>query len=398
MSSESNKETKKTTEKRERNSNIELLRIICAVMVIVFHTVAGYGIVNAANTAPTAATCIILRFFSVFSIVAVNIFILISGYFMINDDRRKIGKAITLFAVCIAYKALPYLVVVAYQGIFLGQSTFSISELLYNLFPRSYFVYLYCALYILSPYINRALRSLTKKGHLRLIIISLCLFSVWSTGINIYMKASGNTDLIEISFVGYSGTDYGFTLIVFVMMYIIGAYIGRFGLNIGGLSDRVQKYIFLGAYVIISCVTSGLCLALPSIAQTSSILGYDSIFVVFAAVALFAAFLKMKPRHVAPINFLAKSTFGVYLLHAFVLERIVVRTAEKLFGVESLFNGSPAIALVAFLAIVLLAYIFSAALDTVARFIFSPVTKRWKKTRLYNADITAVKENNGEGE
>lgn len=378
--------------KKERNSNIELLRIICAVMVIMFHTAAGYGIVNAALTAPTVANWYFIRFLSVFSIGAVDIFILISGYFLVNDDRRKIGKAITLFAVCIAYKVLPYLVLTMYQKLVVGIDTFSVSELLYNLFPRSYFIYLYCALYLLSPYINKALRSLSQKGHLRLVIITLCLFSVWSTGINIYMHASGNTDLIEISFVGYSGTDYGFTIVTFVMLYIIGGYIGRFGLDIGNLSDRAQKYIFLAAYVLISCVTSVMCLVVPNVAQTSSLLGYDSVFVVAAAIALFAAFLKMKPRGVKFINFLAKSTFGVYLLHEFVLKNFAVRTAEKLFGVEKLFGGNPAVALIAFLAIVLVAYIVSAVIDTAARFAFSPVTKLWKKTRLYNADVTAVKE------
>lgn len=386
------KENEKITAKKERNSNIELLRIICAVMVIIFHTASGYGIVNAANTAPTVANWLIIRFLSVFSIVAVDVFILISGYFMINDDRRKIGKAITLFAVCAAYKAVPYLVLTAYQGIVLGNNAFSISTFFYNLFPRSYFIYFYCALYILSPYINRSIRSLSKKGHLRLVIITLFFFCVWSTGINVYMRASGNTDLIEISFVGYSGTDYGFTLITFIMLYIIGGYIGRFGLSLGKLSDGAQKYIFLAAYILISCVTSVLCLAAPKIAQTSSLLGYDSAFVVAAAVALFAAFLKMKPRKVKFINFLAKSTFGVYLLHEFVLEHLAVRTAEKLFGVEKLFSGNPFMALIAFLAIVLFAYIASAILDTAARFVFSPVTKLWKKTRLYNVDITAVKD------
>lgn len=382
----------KLTEKKERNSNIELLRIICAVMVIIFHTAAGYGIVNAAVTAPTVINWYIIRFLSVFSICAVDVFILISGYFLINDDRRKTGKAITLFAVCIAYRVLPYLVLTAYQRIVLGINNFSVSEFFYNLFPRSYFIYLYCAIYLLSPYINKALRSLSQKGHLRLIIITLCLFCVWSTGINLYMHASGNTDLIEISFVGYSGTDYGFTLVVFVMLYIIGGYIGRFGLSIGNLSQRAQKYVFLAAYVLISCATSVLCIAVPDIAQTSAILGYDSVFVVAAAVALFAAFLKMKPRGVKFINFLAKSTFGVYLLHEFALKNFAVRMAEKLFGVEALFGGNPAAAFIAFMGIVLLAYIVSAAIDTAARFIFSPVTKLWKKTRLYNADITAAKE------
>ena len=60
----------------QRQSNIELLRII-SILMIVIHHVLVHGIYNAVNNST-------LHFIDSFVIYGVNIFLLISGYFTIN--------------------------------------------------------------------------------------------------------------------------------------------------------------------------------------------------------------------------------------------------------------------------------------------------------------------------
>lgn len=68
-------------EKKERKSNFEILRILAMVLIIsyhfVFHSNYNYGAINAHD--------FILRTFWLFGEIGVNLFMLISGYFMVHS-------------------------------------------------------------------------------------------------------------------------------------------------------------------------------------------------------------------------------------------------------------------------------------------------------------------------
>jgi len=66
----------------QRQSNIELLRII-SILMIVIHHVLVHGIYNAVNNST-------LHFIDSFVIYGVNIFLLISGYFTINLKWKSV--------------------------------------------------------------------------------------------------------------------------------------------------------------------------------------------------------------------------------------------------------------------------------------------------------------------
>ena len=77
---------------KERNASIDLLKIISMLMVIVLHA-TQYGIANA-DIIPFSVPYYVSYVSRSFSIVAVNVFILISGYFLCKQTVtiKKIFK------------------------------------------------------------------------------------------------------------------------------------------------------------------------------------------------------------------------------------------------------------------------------------------------------------------
>ena len=110
-----------------RNSNIELLRIVCMLMVVVLHfnnNGANTGIVNMPSVLTERLTWGFLV--EVLCIVAVNCFVLVSGYFGINLKVRSILK---FYQQCFFNGLVSYLVFVGLnKGFYLShavESTFS---------------------------------------------------------------------------------------------------------------------------------------------------------------------------------------------------------------------------------------------------------------------------------
>ena len=99
-------------EKKVRKSNIELLRILLIVMVIVLHFnngEMGGGFANASGT-----NYRMLQLFEAFSICAVDTFVLISAYFLSGTQKRNMLKPISLIGLTSGYKLVTYLVQVFY--------------------------------------------------------------------------------------------------------------------------------------------------------------------------------------------------------------------------------------------------------------------------------------------
>ena len=77
---------------KKRDSSFELLRIIAIMMVLTMHYLNAKmgGALSSQNIPSTHMNFYITRLMVSFSIVAVNCFILITGFFMYKKDRIKI--------------------------------------------------------------------------------------------------------------------------------------------------------------------------------------------------------------------------------------------------------------------------------------------------------------------
>lgn len=284
--------------KQIRDSNIELLRILAMLGVVILH----YNNANIgggfAYVAGGSVNWMILLAMESLSVCAVNLFLLITGYFSSSSKRADPVKAVALLLQVMVFRAADYGCDV------LNGKGFSLSGLFYALLPVNYFVVMYVALYLLSPYINQLLRNLSQRQFGKLLILALVLFSVWPTLVD-GIEAYAGSPLSGLSTVGIGGSGYGYTIVNFVIMYLVGAYIRR--------AEAQVKKRHCAAVVAVCTVV--LTLMGGSDIDSSIVWSYCNPLVIGQAVAVFLLFRGISLRSKV-INFLAKGSFTCFLLHA----------------------------------------------------------------------------------
>ncbi|MCR4618522.1 MAG: acyltransferase family protein, partial [Lachnospiraceae bacterium] len=151
---------------------MELLRIISMIMVTMLHALAKSDLL------PTFVMDVsfngwVAWILEVLSIGAVNIFMLISGYFLVNSEF-KLKRLIELIFQTFFYSAVPFVVFLASGK--LDPEEKGIYQLLNNFLPihmdTYWFITAYVVVYMLSPVITKGLKAVTKK---QLITVIVCL-------------------------------------------------------------------------------------------------------------------------------------------------------------------------------------------------------------------------------
>ena len=272
---------------RERNSAIELLRIISMMGVVALHYL-GQGGMDAFNAYPQFTWFFYSGVRSI-AVPLVNVFVLITGYFLVSSRHYTYRKPIRLLLIVFYYGITVYLLSSFIQG-----NALTVKGFIQSLFPfffgSSWFIKTYLILYLLAPFINKALTVLSMKWYRALLLIQILLFSVWySIGLNAPI------------------TDDGYGIINFITLYMIGGYIRRF-------SDtcRLLKW-FSGLKALFGYCA---CIAITALASYFiNPFGYAFITNVIGASLLFLFVTKLKPRKSRVINALAGNAFDVFYVH-----------------------------------------------------------------------------------
>ncbi|MEE0956025.1 MAG: acyltransferase family protein [Eubacterium sp.] len=224
-----------------RQSNIELLRILATLGVIILHynnPSIGGGIAYTQG-----ASRIMLFAFEALNICAVNLFVLISGYFLSRSQERDLLKPVKLVVPVIIYSVVYYLYRVLVEG-----KEFSLRHFIRICIPTNWYVILYVALFLISPYINVVLDYLKKNHALRrFILIVVCTFSVYPMLVDILQEISG-TELMGLSTIGMYGSQYGFKIVNFVVLYILGAALN--GYKVEKKTSTLVLLLFIDEVVI----------------------------------------------------------------------------------------------------------------------------------------------------
>lgn len=287
---------------RERNSNLELLRIIATLFVIMLHynnknNGKAFAYTEALETQYQVLVCM-----EMLAICAVNIFVMISGFFMCRSQKADVTKVLRLYADVIFCSVIRYV-----MNCTIGSQKFAVPTLLYFMIPLCWYVAVYSALYLISPYLNRMIRGLSEAQFRNLLIIFMIVFSVWPSALELITALTG-MKLTSMSPLGTQGSGAGYTIIHFIVMYCMGAYLNLHGNeNVDGKST----WKALGGYIICTVL-----LVLYSKVYFSGALSYCNPLVIIQSVAIFRVFqsVEFKSRIV---NTIAGCSFGVYLLHTY---------------------------------------------------------------------------------
>lgn len=288
------------TVKKTRSANMDLLRIVSMLLIILLHSIDHSGVLEASETASLPMQ-LWIRFTYMLVQVSVNCYVLLSGYFLVKSKFR-LQKLLILWLETVFYTLIIRIVFIA-----TGQVAFSITSLLSSFIPvftgRYWFITIYFGLYLVFPFLNIAINAMNKKQHLLLNIVLFILFSVM---ISLHPAFKGMN----------SGAGWG--LAWFVVLYFIAAYL-RLHYNANGKKLR---------YILVWLVSSGLLAVCYAFVRGKSgmltnVLSnqyrYDSVFAYISSVCLLLVFVNTKFNNAflnRIVTFIAPSTLGVYLIHA----------------------------------------------------------------------------------
>ena len=161
--------------KSKRLANIELLRILAMLMVVMLHYLGKGGLLPSINLRMdmTGYAAWILE---TLSIVAVNVYVLISGYFLVESEFKP-GKILKLILQVLFYTFL--VTILAFSFGWVGKEELGFYNMTVQVFPfqleQYWFMTAYLVLYTLSPILAMGAKVLSQKNF-KIVIVVLVLF------------------------------------------------------------------------------------------------------------------------------------------------------------------------------------------------------------------------------
>lgn len=297
--------------KKERNSSFEILRIISMFFVILshilFHTKSLPKLNSSNYLRIINNNYIFLRIISNYGHLADIIFIMITGYFSVEKKTFNYNKFILLITQIYFYHYLLLYLSLKLKDIYKDiippyQPGFYFMPLFSSL--GHWFAQQYLVLLIFMPYINTGLLSLSQQQYRNFVILILVCFCIIRPLLNCF---------------GIQTNMFSLVLFLKILLsYIIGGYlrIGNFKYN--------KTIIFFGFLSFI--MTLGLEIVCDKLAvenkkyfwitfQEQFSLGTFSLYGIISGIGLILL-VKDINFYSKRINFIASSTFGIYLIHA----------------------------------------------------------------------------------
>lgn len=359
--------------KKKRDANIELLRIVAMLMIITLH----FNIHSKALLVlgePASNVQIFATVLEAIAITGVNVYVLISGYYL-SSSKVRLSKVLLLILQVYFYTLLISCAMM-FVGAYSVKPEDKLDRALRYLFPISsehyWFVTAYVIMYVLAPVMNAAVNTLKRK-QLKTVIIGLL---TWFCFIKSIVPVKFGTDRM--------GYDFGW----FICLYLIAAYIRKY--NIVLFRDAKKSAL---VYLISVVVIAAFSLVFYKINFDTGNFNYyaevpchyNFFFALTGALGLFSVFrfMRLKENLLAEvIRIIAPYTLGVYLLHMhFEIADRWVEWIEQIIGDTPLDNVLMFfVHLVVSVLIVFFAGIF---VDWIRKYIFNFFGRVLGDTRLF---------------
>ena len=276
----------------KRESNLELLRIF-SMLLIVMHHFAIHGNFDFEWT--TATNRLWILFLTTGGKIGANIFIMISGYFLINDNKISTEKILKLLLQMLFYSITTLVIFVGFLG-----SEYSFNIIIQHLlgYPIWWFAVAYLGLYLFHPYINRLLDTLDEEGYRKLLLLATLLLSFIPT-------------ITGVSF------DGG-VLIWFIYIYTLGGYLKKYPLKLKWPS---YKFLLLSLLLYTICFLPVIIFYIFNYkitfatSYTIYIFSLTKFTTLLISLFLFLGFTKLNIKNNKFINLISSTTFGIYLIH-----------------------------------------------------------------------------------
>lgn len=289
-------------ETKQRNSNLELYRIITMLAIVAHHYVVNSGLLGGAISGSECTTRnIFFLLFGMWGKTGINCFVLITGYFMCKSQitLRKFLKLMLQIEFYALVISIPFWRT-HYRG-------FSFDDLLLRLLPvrmvSDDFTSCFILFWLTIPFLNTLIQHTDKKKHLRLIL--LCLFIYTFV---LYLPQGG----VRMNYVSW-----------FIVLYFISSYIRLYPETIyksdsaktWGWFSLAAIFLAIGSVATI-CLRNDILNRPPHHLVFVFVSDSNAILALLVGVTTFMFFKNIKLPYSKFINAVGATTFGVLLIHA----------------------------------------------------------------------------------
>ena len=273
-----------------RYSGFELLRIISMYMIVLIHANMYLPQFCEGN-----ANVFYNGFVNGICNIGVTCFILISGYFGVNYNLKKLLK---MECMMISFSILETVMLLfVMPGELQGAAL--LEQIVKSCMPfvtRKYWFYsCYICLLIFSKYINRFVDSLEQEEFKKLIVVLLIIFSVFPT-------------LFYFEII----PDNGKGLFQMLIIYLLGRYIGKFGMQHIGRMSKTARVVLFFAFWIMNGISHEIPISLGGIYHH---LCKDNSITNIVMALLLLSFVKEWKLQSRFINTLSKYVFAIFALN-----------------------------------------------------------------------------------
>ena len=283
------------TDKKVRESGIELFRIISMLLIVAHHYVVNSDVLKIANINPLSVNSIFLNVLGAWGKTGINCFVLITGYFMCKSQisAKKFLKLLLELEF--------YRIVIYFTFVITGYSSFSFKELILAIIPftsvSTNFTGWFLLFFLLIPFLNVLVKNITERQHVLLLIVLLFIYTVIGT----LPKFS-----VTMNYVSW-----------YIVLFVIASYVRLYPKKIydskklWGLLALITFIISAISVVVFTYigVKLGRDLKFYLLSDSNKVLALLLGFTAF----MFFKNLKFKNSF---INIVAASTFGVLMIHA----------------------------------------------------------------------------------
>lgn len=289
----------------QRDYGIDLLRIISMLMVPIVHVIGQGGIL--ASAVPFSIQYESAWMLMSFVLVAVNCFILITGYVYYGKETKYYRLA-TLWI-----EVLFYSILILLLFYFMFPTEFGFEDVWKNIIPtfytkgqfsRYWFFTAYVGMFLISPFVNIALKHFDKKQDLAAFLSLFIIFSLLPTILNQDMAFNLNE---------------GYSVLWFIVLYYTGGLLHKYE-----IFKKLKSNKWLLIYIVCSLISWSIRYISESLGLIETGFGlysfncYLSPLYFIGGIALFCVFKNIKITKsfsISMIKFFAPVCFGVYLIH-----------------------------------------------------------------------------------
>lgn len=289
--------TKISTAKKTRLSNMELLRIVAMILVMVVHAnFRALPVPTAIEINAEPVSKLLMFFVEAFSVIAVNLFVLLSGWFGIRPTVSRLGELLfqIFFFGCFAIGVCALFAPERLETSPLYGS--ALSRLFMCGESDYWFVKAYVGLYLISPILNTFIEHATKRQFAAVLIAFFVFQSIFGWLFNA-------TKWIES---GYSMTS-------FAGLYMLARYVRLYPIKMWQRSKWFDAMVF-GVYVLF--LTVAMFFIKKAGLKGGILYFYSCPFVIIGAIHFVLFFTKLRPFSNKFINWLGISAFSIYLTHS----------------------------------------------------------------------------------